>query len=572
MSKRINKIIIKSIAMLSIISALPILGNVTFINANETTEKEFLSVIEGYSTESVIVENGISLKMGEILDLSKYPQWDLSNKNTVKIDNKGILNPINEGSVFLSKEIDDKLYVLEVYISNSKPQPYSTFRSDSKERAKREHYKVFIDPGHGGSDNGAGSNGLKEDELNLKVSLMLRNKLEAKGIEVQMSRTTDVFIELSERANMANRYGADVFVSVHQNSASATSASGIETYHHSNKINHKPLSDEIQVNAIEETSANNRKVKSANFVVLRESNMPSALFESGFITNVEEAKNLADPTYQDKLATAIANGVEVYLKQNVSLGQDEIAPPTEIVSPDAKLIDIGTIKGLVGNDKLNVRSGYGSQYSVIGTLQNDAEIDIYESKNGWHKINYNGVYGYVSSTYVKIEGFTDTNNHWAKSQIKDFVLKGYINGYSNGTFKPDESITRAEFIKLVNRTFNYTSKGSNSFKDVKSDQWYYDEVLIAINHGYINGYSDNTFKPNEKISREEVAKIIATITNKKGDGVLNFKDSKSISDWAKQYVDAVSDNSLMGGYDGNLFKAKASITRAESVTTLSRIN
>lgn len=568
MSKKISKKIIKKISIISIISALPILGNVTFINANETMEKEFLSVIEGYSTEEVIVENGLSLEMGETLDLSKYPGWNLSNKNTVKIDNKEIVKPINEGSVFLSKEVDDILHVLEIYVPKQEPKAYSSL---PQQNSRREKYKVFVDPGHGGHDNGAGANGLLEDELNLKVSLMLRDKLQAKGIEVQMSRTTDVFIVLEERGRMANRYGADVFISVHQNNASAVSGNGIETYHHTNKTNHKPLSSEIQTNAIKETNAKDRGVKNAKFAVLAESNMPSSLFESGFLSNVEEAKKLGDPVYQDKLATAIANGIETYLQENVSLEGEEVVAPTEPVSPDAKIIDRGSIKGVATNDTLNVRSGFGNQYSIIGTLPNNAKVDIYETKNGWHKINYNGVYGYVSSTYVKIDGFSDINSHWAKAEIKDFILKGYIDGYNDGTFRPDNSITRAEFIKLVNRAFNYTTQGTKTFKDVASNEWYYNEVLIATNAGYIDGYNDDTFRPNDKISREEVAKIVATINNKSGDGVLNFKDNKDISDWAKPYVDAVSDNNLMGGYDGNIFKPKANITRAESVTTLSRV-
>ncbi|MDO7205327.1 N-acetylmuramoyl-L-alanine amidase [Paraclostridium bifermentans] len=130
-----------------------------------------------------------------------------------------------------------------------------------------------------------------------------------------MSRTSDEFISLGDRAKMANSYAPDVFVSIHQNSADATSANGIETYYHTNKSDHKPYAQDVQTKAIGETNARNRGVKSANFAVLRETNMPAALFESGFITNQNESANLASSSYQDKLATGIANGVEKYLKE-----------------------------------------------------------------------------------------------------------------------------------------------------------------------------------------------------------------------------------------------------------------
>lgn len=129
-----------------------------------------------------------------------------------------------------------------------------------------------------------------------------------------MSRESDEFIKLGERANMANQYGADVFVSIHQNSADAESAHGIETYYHPNKGMYEPLAKDIQDNAINQTGARNRGVKSSNLAVLRESNMPSSLFESGFVSNPQEYNKLINPAYQDKLATGIVDGIERYLK------------------------------------------------------------------------------------------------------------------------------------------------------------------------------------------------------------------------------------------------------------------
>lgn len=163
---------------------------------------------------------------------------------------------------------------------------------------------------------------------------------------------------------------------------------------------------------------------------------------------------------------------------------------------------------------------------------------------------------------------TDIDNHWAKTYIQEFLDKGYVNGYGDGTFRPDNSITRAEFIKIVNKVFGFNQKSQDNFKDVSKDKWYYDEVSIAKEAGYINGYEDGTFRPNDEITREEMAKIIATIKGAKGDGKINFKDSDKISNWAKPYVDALEDMSVLQGYGNDEFSPKNDTTRAETVKVM----
>ena len=114
-----------------------------------------------------------------------------------------------------------------------------------------------------------------------------------------MSRSSDIFYSLSERAEMANDYGADAFVSIHQNSAEAKSANGIETYYNRKKEEDRPLSNDIQKQVISQTGANNRGVKNAEFTVLVKSKMISALVECGFVTNELEVKKLSDSSYQE---------------------------------------------------------------------------------------------------------------------------------------------------------------------------------------------------------------------------------------------------------------------------------
>ena len=90
--------------------------------------------------------------------------------------------------------------------------------------------RIFLDPGHGGKDPGATGNGLQEKDLTLAIALQVGKLLSAQGADVLYSRTGDVFVDLPERAAMANRLGAHVFVSIHINSATNTAARGIETY------------------------------------------------------------------------------------------------------------------------------------------------------------------------------------------------------------------------------------------------------------------------------------------------------------------------------------------------------
>lgn len=553
-------------------------------NANEI-EAEFNSVVKKYENKKIELEDGIVLKVGEKIDLREYKDIELSNNKVAKINSEGYVEALSEGTVFLSVNINDIVYIVELYVDNNLDKPKIT-----RNEVLNNKYKVFIDAGHGGSDPGSISNGVEEADLNLAVAKLVKEKLNAKGIDVLMSRETDIFHSLGQRGEMSNNYDPDVFVSIHHNSASNTSAYGIETYYHSNKPQFKPLSDDIQENIIAQTSGKNRGVKKANFSVLRTTYSPSSLVECGFVTNINEVNNLKNPEYQDKLATGIADGVERYLLDNIALNNS-----------NAQVIKTGT----VNTDWLNVRKGYGNDYDILGSLPKDSTVEIVGERNGWYKIKYYSRFGYVSSNYITINTpptvenpdgenttpevpetpeskpedkpssdevkLTDIDNHWAKESIIEFVKKGMLNGYEDNTFKPDNSITRAEFVKIVNKVFGFSEAGEVKFSDVNENDWYYNELQIAVKEGYINGYEDNTFRPNNQITRQEAASVISNILKISGDGNLNFADKDQIGDWAKSAVDALNDNNIMGGYEDNTFRPNNSMTRAEAVVTLSRL-
>lgn len=167
----------------------------------------------------------------------------------------------------------------------------------------------------------------------------------------------------------------------------------------------------------------------------------------------------------------------------------------------------------------------------------------------------------------------DINEHWAESTIREFINNGYINGYSDNTFRPNNSITRAEFIKIFNKYFGLNKKSGKTFSDT-STHWAKDEIDIAVTHGVINGYPDNTFRPDEPITREQAAKIISNYKNigdNNFDKLNKYKDAVDVSDWAKDSVEGVLEQGYMNGYSDNTFKPKNNITRAEAVVTLSRV-
>ena len=170
--------------------------------------------------------------------------------------------------------------------------------------------KVFIDAGHGGSDPGAVGNGLKEKDIVLSIATKLGALLNGRGISIKYSRTTDTYLSLEERARLANAWGADLFVSIHANSATS-SVRGTECYTHPTaNTATKTLSGNVSRAIANKFGISNRGHKEANFAVLRLSNMPSILVETAFISNSSDA-NLLN-TRQADFSVTIANSILSY--------------------------------------------------------------------------------------------------------------------------------------------------------------------------------------------------------------------------------------------------------------------
>ena len=196
-----------------------------------------------------------------------------------------------------------------------------------KEAYKQPLKTVFLDPGHGGTDPGATAGGYQEADLNLAVAKKVQSLLLERGYVVYMSRSNDTSISLIDRPKMANNLDTDIFISFHHN---AGGAQGIESYYYRykeeypSKINSEMHNDPervsksitltrlIQENMVNYTGAVNRGTDGASFQVIRESAMPATLLELGFIDNTSERQKLVTDSYQNKLARAIADGIDEY--------------------------------------------------------------------------------------------------------------------------------------------------------------------------------------------------------------------------------------------------------------------
>lgn len=228
-----------------------------------------------------------------------------------------------------------------------------------------QNFKVVLDPGHGGKDPGAVRGNYLEKEITLDVALQVGKLLQKdKDIQVVFTRKSDVFVEVRERTEIANREKADIFVSVHVNAAKNSTAHGAETFimgisenasnlelakrenavitleknyekHYAGFDPHRPesligltllqeqfvkqsidLASKIQSRFDKDAGRNNRGVKQGPFWVLHSAVMPSILIELGFISNKEEGAYLHSQTGRNELAQAIANAIIEYKKNN----------------------------------------------------------------------------------------------------------------------------------------------------------------------------------------------------------------------------------------------------------------
>jgi len=175
-------------------------------------------------------------------------------------------------------------------------------------------YSVFVDAGHGGRDSGSHVSGLSEKDLALDTALHVERDLRRMGYNVYMSRTDDRFVPLLTRVVASKKHGADIYVSIHCNSAKNCKARGFEVYYYG-RSKYTAASKQLAVSIVgclSRLALPSRGVKSGNFCVIREPTIPSVLVETAFLTNTQDARLLRSAAFRRYMAKTIAQGIDDY--------------------------------------------------------------------------------------------------------------------------------------------------------------------------------------------------------------------------------------------------------------------
>lgn len=169
--------------------------------------------------------------------------------------------------------------------------------------------------------------------------------------------------------------------------------------------------------------------------------------------------------------------------------------------------------------------------------------------------------------------YSDVSGHWAEETINNASSIGIINGYADNSFRPDASMTRAELITVLNRLIGLESETDKYIPDITRQDWFYTNMKRAVNAGIIEGDNKGLVKPNDNVTREQAVLIISRAFRIKNEGLsyTSFEDDASISSWAKPEFLTFVRKQYITGYKDNTLKPQNSISRAEILTILNRV-
>ncbi len=176
----------------------------------------------------------------------------------------------------------------------------------------------------------------------------------------------------------------------------------------------------------------------------------------------------------------------------------------------------------------------------------------------------------LSVIAASVYGFSDVDINTEEGMaITKMQNCGYIQGFGDNTFRPDGTLTRAEFVTIVNKMYGYTLDIENIFSDVKANDWFCKDVLIGVQAGYIKGHDDGTFRPNDPVTREQVCVMMNRILNVE---LIPFgqKITDTVSDWARESVEKLISNRFFILEEGGKFRAMQAITRSETCVALEK--
>ncbi|GCL72729.1 N-acetylmuramoyl-L-alanine amidase [Paenibacillus naphthalenovorans] len=391
--------------------------------------------------------------------------------------------------------------------------------------------KIVVDAGHGGRDPGAiGVNGLQEKTVNLDISRKLRDLLIQRGYEVTMTRDSDVYLTLKERVDFTKAQHADLFVSIHANSISSPGTRGAMVLYYDDAYPQSsyPASPEMRaltpqsrelatkvLNSLVQTAGlENRGIVPSAVYVVRMGNIPSILVETAFLSNPEDAALLASNQMRQIMAQGIASGIEAYLPPNIQFpdtrghwareailrlnAQGVVEGVGKNFEPDRMLTRaewmtlLGRIFDLPAAKPAGGACGDGGKDTVAGAVYRDGGCDAAQGAAAFRDVNA---------------------GHWAFADLDRAVKAGVLEGYPDGTLRPDQPVTRAEVAALFQRLaklplIELAPGSQRPFKDIPAGYWAEGEVAALKQAGWIDGVTAERFEPERSMTRAESAALI----------------------------------------------------------------
>ncbi|MCZ8513343.1 N-acetylmuramoyl-L-alanine amidase [Paenibacillus filicis] len=388
-----------------------------------------------------------------------------------------------------------------------------------------EAAKIVVDPGHGGMDSGAvGINGLMEKTVNLDIAQKLRDALVQRGYEVVMTRQSDVYWSLKERVDYTDVQDADLFVSVHANSYSNPNTRGSmvlyyddaspqESYPASERMKaltpqSRELAQKVLDAFVRKTGLPNQGLTQSAVYVVRMGSIPSILVETAFLSNKTDAALLANSDERTLMAGAIAEGIEAYL------------PPDELF-PDLR--GHWAREAVLRLQAQHVVEGTGSHFEPNRMLTRAEWVTLLgrvfdlpagaAGSCGAPGTVGGAVYGggCGSGAAGGLSAFRDVNaGHWAFAALEKAVKAGVLEGYPDGTLRPDRPVTRAEAAALLQRLAEapQAPAGRQPFQDVPAGYWAAQAIAGLQAAGWVDGVTAEQFRPERSITRAEAAALI----------------------------------------------------------------
>ena len=409
---------------------------------------------------------------------------------------------------------------------------------------------ITLDPGHGGNGGGAYKwNGHQyvETELVLKIAYYLKAELEQYyHVRVVLTRTTnsqeeyDRIYDTVNRANIAVANGSDLYLSLHLNGTGrANYASGA-------------------------------------CVIVPNGNYRPELAERDY----ELARYIMRELNGIGIATAKSGIID---KDGLLMRDSETRPPE--TNPNGTVADYyeNVRQGLWHNiPAVLVEHCYMDNYNdAYNHLRTEEQLKEIACADAAAIVKFLNLRKPTAEEAQQKEYFlTDYRGYWAQSVIDKAVTEGWVNGYSDDTFRPKNSITRGEFVTVLGRAAGVDTSlyEGTAFEDVAESSFCAAYVQWAAENEIVSGYEDGNFYPNRNITREQIAKIMTRFLEVCGFEVssgyaiedYDIGDVESCSDWAREYIAFCYANGLLQGNNGN-FEPKRTATRAEACAVLVRM-